>query len=101
MSDFDVEPFPGSALHPDGDRFILARNATDPTVPEGGGSDPQRLILVQNFFEELRQVGAGLRPLMTGSGASCRCPLGRSVDRTETLRALAFRCNMPSHPSGS
>ena len=49
-------PFPGSALHPDGDRFILARSTTGATTPEGEASQPERLILVQNFFEELRQV---------------------------------------------
>ena len=48
--------FPGSALHPDGDRFILARNVTDATGAEDAGSEPERLILVLNFFEELRQV---------------------------------------------
>ncbi len=42
--------------HLDGDRFILARNATSAMVPEGGVSEPQRLIMVTNFFEELRQV---------------------------------------------
>ena len=52
----DTEPFPGSALHPDGDRFIFAQNAVAATVPENGDSQPERLILVQNFFEELRQV---------------------------------------------
>ena len=48
-------PFPGSALHPDGDRFIFARTATT-AVPGGDDLQPERLILVQNFFEELRQV---------------------------------------------
>ena len=51
-----TEAFPGSALHPDGDRFILARNATTGTVAEGGATEAERLILVLNFFEELRQV---------------------------------------------
>ncbi len=43
-------------LHPDGDRLIVARNA--PTAPgaDGDASPPDRLILVNNFFEELRQV---------------------------------------------
>ena len=52
---FSAEPFPGSALHPDGDRFMFARNATAATAPEGDDSQPDRLILVQNFFEELRR----------------------------------------------
>jgi Tol biopolymer transport system component len=42
-------PFQGSGLHPDGDRFILSRNVG--TTYAG----PQRLILVQNFFEELKE----------------------------------------------
>jgi len=43
-------PFPGSGLHPDGDRWVVASNV--------GSADPdaaERLILVTNFFEELRQ----------------------------------------------
>ena len=51
-----VEPYPGSALHPDGDRFIFARNVAPSTARESGATQPERLILVQNFFEELRQV---------------------------------------------
>ncbi len=51
-----VEPYPGSALHPDGDGFILARNVGTATVSEADATQPDRLILVQNFFEELRQV---------------------------------------------
>ena len=51
-----VEPFPGSALHPDGDRFILARTPARATAPDGDALQPDPLILVQNFFEELRQV---------------------------------------------
>ena len=49
-----TEPFPGFALHPDGDRFIFARIAVAATVPENGDSEPERLIMVTNFFEELR-----------------------------------------------
>jgi Tol biopolymer transport system component len=41
--------FQGSGLHPDGDRFILAR--TVDTTDDA----PQRLILVLNFFEELKE----------------------------------------------
>ncbi len=47
---------PISALHPDGDRFILARNGTAAAEPGGDASQPERLILVQNSFEELKQV---------------------------------------------
>ena len=51
-----VEPFPGSALHPDGDRFILALNPATATTPEDGASQRDPLILVQNFFEELKRL---------------------------------------------
>ena len=47
------EPTPGSGLHPDGDRFIFAQNVGTADA-EGGASVPDRLILVQNFFEELK-----------------------------------------------
>ncbi len=54
-----VQSFGGNVvaydLHPDGDRLILAQNAIG-TVSEDEDSQPERLILVQNFFEELRQV---------------------------------------------
>ena len=40
----------------DGDRFILARTVTTATVSEDGASEPERLILVTNWFEELRQL---------------------------------------------
>jgi len=49
-----LEPFPGSALHPDGDRFIFTRSGLNSI--EGDDSKPDRFILVQNFFEELRQI---------------------------------------------
>ena len=45
-------PFQGSGLHPDGDRFIMAKNIG--TSDAEGGAEPERLILVQNFFEELK-----------------------------------------------
>ena len=48
----DVEPFPGSVLHPDGDRFILARSGV---VAADEAEQSERLILVTNWFEELRQ----------------------------------------------
>ena len=47
-------PTPGSGLHPDGDRFILARNVG--TAEAEVGAAAQRLILVQNFFEELKRL---------------------------------------------
>ena len=46
---------PGSWLHPDGDRLIITRFAGTGDVADVAG-EPSRLILVQNFFEELRQV---------------------------------------------
>ena len=50
-----VEPFPGSTLHPDGDRFILARTVTAATAPEADASEPLRFLVVTDWFEELRQ----------------------------------------------
>jgi len=46
---------PGSALHPDGDRFILAVGGDAISSASFAPSRPERLVLVQNFFEELRQ----------------------------------------------
>jgi len=48
------QPFSGSGLHPDGDRWIVARNVGTAGVDEGATA-PERLIMVTNFFEELRQ----------------------------------------------
>ena len=42
-------------LHPEGDRLIVAQTATG-TVSEGDAAEAERLILVQNFFEELRRL---------------------------------------------
>ena len=42
-------------LHPDGDRLVAAQNVSS-TAPEGDAAVPDRLIMVTNFFEELRQV---------------------------------------------
>ena len=50
-----AQPSAGSTLHPDGDRFILAQNAGSGDVEEGAAAEPQRFILVTNWFEELRQ----------------------------------------------
>jgi Tol biopolymer transport system component len=50
------EPFPGSVLHPDGDRFIFAGTAAGDAVGEDGDTErPERLILVRNWVEELRR----------------------------------------------
>ena len=49
-----IRPFQGSGLYPDGDRFILARDVGT-TDAAGGAAVPQRLILIQNFFEELKE----------------------------------------------
>ena len=50
-----TEAFPGSALHPDGDRFIFAQSATTTTLPEDGAAEPLRFLVVTDWFEELRQ----------------------------------------------
>ncbi len=42
-------------LHPDGDRLVAAQNVSS-TTSEDDYVQPERLILIQNFFEELRQV---------------------------------------------
>jgi hypothetical protein len=47
-----AQPVPTS-FHPDGDRWIVAVPAS---VPQNGDAPGQRLILVQNFFEELRRL---------------------------------------------
>jgi serine/threonine-protein kinase len=52
---FPIEPFPGTALHPDGDRFIFAVASGDPDA-QGEATAPQRIILVKNFFEELKRL---------------------------------------------
>ncbi len=46
--------FPGSGLHPDGDRWIVAQNVGSGD-PDEGATEAARLIMVTNFFEELRQ----------------------------------------------
>ena len=42
-------------LNAEGDRLIVAQSAIGTTAAESV-NEPERLILVQNFFEELRQV---------------------------------------------
>jgi len=50
-----VRPFQGSGLHPEGDRFILAGD-----VGSGdAAAEPNQIILVQNFFTELRERMGG------------------------------------------
>ena len=44
-----------SDLHPAGDRLLIPQSVTIADA-EVRAAEPQRLILVQNFFEELRQV---------------------------------------------
>ena len=49
-----VRPLQGSGLHPDGDRFILAQSV-GAAAAEGAESEPDRLILITDWFEELRR----------------------------------------------
>ena len=49
-----LRPFQGSGLHPDGDRFILAQSVNAAAADEGSAASEDKLILVQNFFEELK-----------------------------------------------
>lgn len=48
-------------LHPDGDRFIVSRTVRDaPGAEDGEGADPERHIVVVNWFTELRaKMGGG------------------------------------------
>ena len=48
----------GSSLHPEGDRFIFVQNTVEVDA-QTGEVDPERLILVLNFAEELRRRAAG------------------------------------------
>jgi serine/threonine-protein kinase len=45
-----IRPFQGSALHPDGDRFIVARPTT---IAERGATGVERILVVTNWFAEL------------------------------------------------
>jgi len=47
-----------SSLHPDGGRFIFVQNTVEVDA-QTGDVDPERLILVLNFAEELRRRAAG------------------------------------------
>jgi hypothetical protein len=42
-----------TSFHPDGDRWIVA---VPGSVPQNEDAPRQRLILIQNFFEELRRL---------------------------------------------
>jgi Tol biopolymer transport system component len=46
-----------SSLHPDGDRLVIPQDVLQPGAggAAGDGSEPERFILVTNWFEELRQ----------------------------------------------
>ena len=46
---------PASDLHPDGDRVIVAQQAGVSATPDGAAAEPERFIVVTNWFEELRQ----------------------------------------------
>ncbi len=44
-----------SDLHPDGDRLVVPQDVAAGTAPEGAASEPERFLVVVNWFEELRQ----------------------------------------------
>ncbi len=46
---------PASDLHPDGDRVIVAQNATISANLDAAAAEAQRFIVVTNWFEELRE----------------------------------------------
>jgi Tol biopolymer transport system component len=55
---FALAPMPGSTLSPDGNRFI-AVVYPDAVHAGADASEPGRLILVQNFFQELERLASG------------------------------------------
>ncbi len=44
---------PASDLHPEGDRLVVAQTVGAAVNLEGGASEPERFIVVVNWFEEL------------------------------------------------
>ena len=80
---FSLPPFHGSGLHPEGDRWIVAQNldTTESVAPE-----PDRLILVQNFFEELTSPLRRPRERSTSTAGSE--PVGPSCSRTPRTSPL-------------
>ncbi len=42
-----------SDLHPDGDRLVVPEPAASTTTPEAGASEPERTLVVVNWFTEL------------------------------------------------
>ena len=46
---------PAWSLHPDGDRLVVPQQAAVSATPDGAAAEPERFILVTNWFEELRQ----------------------------------------------
>ena len=46
---------PASDLHPDGNRLVVAQVVTATPAPAGEDAQPERFLIVTNFFEELRQ----------------------------------------------
>ena len=45
----------GVDLHPDGDRLVMVQDVSATTNSDGDTPEPERFILVTNWFEELRQ----------------------------------------------
>jgi len=43
-------------LHPDGERFVVARSDSLSVEPTGEAAEPERLFVVINWFDELRQL---------------------------------------------
>ena len=44
-----------SDLHPDGDRLVVPQDVAGATAPEGAAREPERFLVVVNWFEELRE----------------------------------------------
>ena len=47
---------PGWDLHPDGDRLMIPQELVDATHLEGAAQEPERFLVVSNWFEELKRL---------------------------------------------
>ena len=70
-------PMPGSSLHPDGDSWIFVGSAD----PESRASEPERLILVQNF-ESIPKL---VETRVTSGRSGCGMSLAIGMDDPEFL----------------
>ena len=45
-----------SDLHPDGDRLVIPQDVLPGTIQEDAAPQPERFLVVTNWFEELREA---------------------------------------------